>query len=125
MSDSDEQTKTDYSGVVIVLLLLPIFLLFRHFGRVDLALPACIYLGMIFVAVRIRWDLRGYVWFWCTMVLILLVQVIVVILIPFPHIKVTRISILPIGLADFLIILGAIRLVEKFVVRTVPSQDEE
>ena len=74
MSDSDQQTKTDYSGVVIGLLLLPIFLLFRHLGRVDLALPACIYLGMILLAVRIRWDLRGRVWFWCTIVLILLVR---------------------------------------------------
>jgi hypothetical protein len=118
MPDSDEQTKTDYSGFIIFLLLVPVFLLFKYFGKVNLALPACTYLGMVLVAVRIRWSLRRYVWFWFTIALIFLIQALLVILVPFPHIKVTRISILPIGVADFLLILGAINLVEKFAVNT-------
>ena len=125
MPDTDEQTGTDYSAVAILILLLPVFLLFRHFGRIDLALPACIYLGMILVAIRIRWDLRKHLWFWCTVIIVLLLQTLAIILIPFPHITVTRITILPIGLADFLIILGVIRFVETVIIKAVPPQDEE
>jgi hypothetical protein len=125
MADAEEQNKTDYTGAIITVALLPVFLLFRQFGRVDLALPACLCLGMIMVAIRIRWDLRNHLWFWATIVFVLLLQVCAVLLIPFPYITVNRISLLPIGFADFLVILGAVHFVEKFIVAAVPPVEEE
>jgi hypothetical protein len=121
METPDQQQGTDYSGVVIGVVLLPVFLIFRHFGRVDLALSACIILGMIMLAIRMRWDLRSRVWFWATIVFVLLLHVPLLLLVPFPHIMVNRITLLPIGLADFLITWGAVRFVEKFIVKAAPS----
>jgi hypothetical protein len=126
MADIEEQEPSNGSIVIIgIATMLPVFLLFRHFGRDDLALPACICVGMILVAIRIRWDLRKRFWFWATIVLVLLLLVPLVLLVPFPHITVNRITLMPIGFADFLLILGAVKFVERFIVRYVPPDEEE
>jgi hypothetical protein len=45
-------------------------------------------------------------------------------LIQWPHIWVPGLALLPIGLADVLIILGAVRFVEKFIVKSPPPDEE-
>lgn len=118
MTDSEEEQPANSSVVIVACcIMLPVFLVFRHFGKIDLALPACIYAGMIIVAARMRWDLRKRFWFWTTIAIVLMLHVPVLLLIPFPHIVVNRITLLPIGFADFLLILSAVRIVERFVVK--------
>jgi hypothetical protein len=113
MEDLEDQNPPDSSFVIAALaIMLLTFLLFRHFGRVDLALPASICLGMAVCLIRIRWDLRKRFWFWATILLVLLLHVPVILLVRFPRMTVNRVTLLPIGFADLLIVWGAVRFVE-------------
>jgi hypothetical protein len=76
-------------------------------------------------AIRMRWELRNRPWFWMTIILVLLAQVPLILIIPFPRIIANRITLLPLGFANFLIIVGAIRLVEKIIVKAPPADEEE
>ena len=119
-----EKKPTNYTGVIIGAVMLPVFLLFRHFGRVDLALPACTYMGMILFAIVLRWKLRTKFWFWAVILVALALHVYLLVNFSWPQFRVTRISLLPIGLADLLIILGMIQLVGKFIVRDSAIDDD-
>jgi hypothetical protein len=123
--EPEEQKSTDYTGVIIGAIALPVYFLFRYFGNPDMGLSAFICVGMIMLAVRLRWALRKCFWFWATIVLVLLLHVPVVLMVPWPHMTVNRITLLPIGFAELLIVLGAIRFVEKFIVKYVPLDEEE
>jgi hypothetical protein len=81
---------------------------------------------MIAAVIKIRWDLRKYVWFWATIVLILALHVPLFYLVRWPQGKFPTIAYtLPIGIVDFFIILGAVRLAEKIFLKDSCSDDEQ
>jgi len=117
---------TDYTGLKIVAILAPVFLLFVLLGNADMGLTACIALGMIMLAIKIRWNLRKHVWFWGVIVFILAVHVPLFVLLRWPKGNFpTIVYTLPIGIADFLIVLGAVGLAEKLFSKDSSSNDEE
>jgi hypothetical protein len=120
----DPGDLTYYFVLSAFVVMLFVQFLFRHYGMRDLALPASLCVGMIICAIRLRWKLRDRWWFWATIAAVLILHVPVVLLVPFPHIVVNRVTLLPIGLADCLIILGAVRLVERFLARPSSSGEE-
>ena len=63
MFDYDPPKKkepTDYTGLKILAILAPVFLLFIYLGKADLGLTATIVLGMIILVITIRWNLRTF-----------------------------------------------------------------
>lgn len=58
------------------------------------------------------------------MVLVLTLELPVVLTIKWPHKWVPAVELLPIGLAGYLIAIGAIRFVERFIVKSVPPDEE-
>jgi Ca2+/Na+ antiporter len=127
--EENEQPKkkpTDYTGVVIGVILLPVLLLFIHLDKQDMGRSVCIVLGMIMLAIRVRWDLRRHFWFWAVIVLVLALHVPLFFIFQWPRGLngwLPAIGSLPIGLADVLIILGAVRFVEKFIVKSPPTEE--
>jgi hypothetical protein len=111
-NENDEKKRTDYTGVIIGAMLLPMLLFFTYLGKDDMGLSVCTCLGMIMLAIRVRWELRKYLWFWITIVFILVLHVPLVLIFQWPSGWLSAKVVLPIGLADCLIIIGAIRLVE-------------
>lgn len=61
-----EESPTDWSGTIIGAMLLPVFAVVTFLVNADVALTACIILGLIILAIKLRWDLRKHVWFWVT-----------------------------------------------------------
>jgi hypothetical protein len=109
-----EKEPTDYTGLIIAAILAPVLILFLYFGKVDLGLTAFIVLGVIVFAIKIRWNLRKHVWFWVTIILILALHVPLVFIVRWPQGKVPMIAYtMPFGIADFLVILGALGLAER------------
>ena len=106
------------------IILLPVFFFFRHIGREDMGLNIGMCLGMFVIAIRIRWDLRTRFWFWGVIVLLFAFHVPFFCLIQWPHVWVPGVALLPIALADLMIILGAVRFVEKFIVKASISSEE-
>jgi hypothetical protein len=105
-------------------ILLPVFLLFRHFGKTDMGLNAFICLGIALLVIKIYWKLRTRFWFWTVIVLILALHVPLVLRVQWPHVWVPGIALLPIGLADLFIYVGAVKFTERFIVKIAPAEEE-
>jgi hypothetical protein len=94
-----------------------LFFLFAYLGDPGRGMAAAGSVGMIAVAVRYFWDLRSRTWFWVTIGFTILAHVPVIVLIRWPFNKYSYVQMLPIGLLDFAIAYGVVRLVEFAVER--------
>lgn len=129
--DENEQPSTkkraDYTGVIIAAILTPIFLIFYFLNMEELGRSVFIVLGMTMIAIRVRWDLRKRIWFWAIIVILLALHLPLLFLFRWPngfHGWLPAVGTLPIGLADLLIILGAVHLAEKLIVKSPPDEDQ-
>ncbi len=125
MTTGAQKKPTDYTGLIIVVLLLPVYLAFYFLGQEELGRSVSLVLGMVLLAIRVRWDLRKHLWFWAIIVLVLLLHVPLVFRFRWPdgfHGWLPAYAMLPIGLADLLIILGAVGFVEKYIVKAPPAE---
>ena len=118
MVDYNPLKKTeplDYTGVKIGAMLLPVFALFAFLGYADMGLTVFIVLGAIVLAIKIRWKMRKHIWFWAIIIFMLAVHVPVFLIVRWPQGSTpTLFYAIPFGIADFLIISGALRLAEGF-----------
>jgi hypothetical protein len=121
--EPEEQGAGKYIGHIIFLITLPVLLYFTHIGNTELGLKVGICLGMNIFAVVVRWDLRRHWWFWAVIVLVLALNVPLVLNIPWPERRVPPLALLPIGLADMLLAIGAVRFVEKYIVKAPPANE--
>jgi len=121
-----EEKPTDYTGPIIVAMLAPMFFLFVFLDKPDMGLATCIVLGMAMIAVRLRWKLRKHLWFWATVVFILVAEAPLLSIVRWPQGKTpTLVYTLPVGIVEFLLIMGAIGLAEKLFSKGSSSTDEE
>jgi hypothetical protein len=107
-------------------MLAPVFLLFVVLDKADMGLAACIVLGMAMIAIRLRWRLRKHFWFWAIISFILVLQVPLLSIVRWPQGKApTLVYTMPVGIAEFLLIMGAIGLAEKLFSKGSPPDGEE
>src|SRR5579859_4008355 len=92
-----ESKSPDYTSVIILAILSPVFFFFRHIGKTDIGLNVMIGLGMCMLAIRVRWDLRTRLWFWCVIAFLLALHVPLFLMIQWPHRWVSGQALLPIG----------------------------
>jgi hypothetical protein len=71
----ERKEPTDYTGLVILAMLAPLFCFFIYLGKAEMGFTACLVLGLSMVAIKLRWKLRKHVWFWAAIALILLLHV--------------------------------------------------
>ena len=120
----EEEQPTDWTGLKIGGLLLPVFLLFVWLGNADMGLTACIVLGMIMLAIKLRWDLRRRIWFWVIIAVISALHIPLLFIIRWPQGKGPTLAYtMPIGIVDFALILGAVTLAEKIFLKGSSSDD--
>ncbi len=128
MSDHDPRRAkqpVDYTGLKIVAILAPVFFLFVFLGNADMGLTVCIVLGMVMLAIKLRWNLRKHIWFWAVIVFILALHIPLFFMVRWPQGKLpTLFYTMPIGIADFLIISGVLSLAEKYLSKGSSSTDE-
>lgn len=120
-----EESSTDWTGTIIGALLLPVLFFFISIGKGELGFTACIVLGLSMIAVRLRWDLRRHVWFWATVILILTLHIPLLLVVRWPESNVPTLAYaLPLGIADFGLIMAGISLAQKIFSKG-PSSDEK
>ena len=128
MFEREREAKglTDYTGLKIGAILLPMLLLFAYFGKEDMGLAIVIVLAMITVAIKIRWNLRKHIWFWAIIVFVLALHVPLFFVVRWPQGNVpTLFYTLPFAIVDFLIISGILGLAEKLLSRDSSPKDEK
>jgi hypothetical protein len=120
-----EKSSTDWSGTIIGVMLLPVFFVFVFLGKAELGFNVMLVLGLVMIAVRLRWKLRRYAWFWATIVFVLLLHIPFLFLVHWPQSRVPTIAYsLPLGIVDFLLISGSISLAQR-VFGNGSSDDDE
>src|SRR5579863_3194081 len=80
-----EKEPVDYTGLKFAAILAPVFFLFVYVGNADMGLAACMVLGAIMFAIKIRWNLRKHLWFWATIVFVLALHVPLVFVVRWPQ----------------------------------------
>ncbi|MDR3560861.1 MAG: hypothetical protein P4N59_05405 [Negativicutes bacterium] len=121
----EDKEPVDYTGLLIGVMVAPVFFLFTFLYNADAGLAACIVLAVILFAIKLRWYLRKHVWFWAIIAVILALHVPLVFMVRWPqgHAP-TLFYTMPLGIADFLIIQGAVGLAEKVFAKGSSSNDE-
>ena len=99
------------AAVAVVSFILFFFILPNHPGTGG-ALSVCL-VGEIMAAAAC-WNRRHHAWFWITLAAMTFVQGALIIFVPWPQTRFPGIVLLPIGLADYAAVYGAIRFVESF-----------
>jgi len=121
-----KKSPTDWSGTIIGVMLLPVFFVFVLLGKAEMGFNLMLVLGLVMIAVKLRWRLRRYAWFWVTIAFVLLLHIPFLFLVHWPQSNVPTIAYsLPLGIADFLLISGAINLAQKVFAKNGSSDDEE
>ena len=108
--EEEEKQPTDYSGLIIGLILLPVFILVTYLANADVALGVVIVLGMTMLAVKMRWYLKKRISFWATIVIVLALHIPLVLMFRLPaHGNVPTLTYtMPIGIVDFFVIIVAV-----------------
>ena len=99
--------------VAIAIICSPLIPILDHFGRFELARPACFALMTILLVIKVCRDIRRRWWFWVTIVAVAALHVPLILYIPWTTKWVPPVAILPICIADLLVILGIVNLAER------------
>ncbi len=121
-----EERRTDYTGLKILGIVAPVFFLFVYLGKAEMGFTVVLILGMILLAIKLHWRLRNHFWFWASIAIVLALHFPLLFLIRWPDTKTPTIAYsMPFGIADFLIISGAIRLSKRLFLKDSSSDDDE
>ena len=112
--DTKDKRRADWTGLLITAIVSPVFFVFVYLGRPKMGFTAVIVLGLSIFAVKLRWRLRRYVWFWVTIIVVLALHVPLLFFIRWPETRVPTLAYsLPFGILDFVLTTVALNLAEK------------
>ncbi len=119
-----EKEPVDYTGLKLAALVAPVFVLVTFLYNADAGLAAYIVVGVMVFAIKLRWYLRKHIWFWAIIAVIFALHVPLIFMVQWPKNAPTIFYAMPIGIADFLIISGALKFAENLMSNGSPSNDE-
>jgi hypothetical protein len=119
-----EKEPVDYTGLKLAALVAPVFVLVTFLYNADAGLAAYIVVGVMVFAIKLRWYLRKHIWFWAIIAVIFALHVPLVFMVQWPKNAPTIFYAMPIGIADFLIISGALKFAENLMSNGSPPNDE-
>jgi hypothetical protein len=106
-----DDDNVDYTGLKILAVLVPVFLLFIYLGRADMGFAVSVVLGMMMLAIKVNWEKRSHWWFWTTVVLVFALHIPLFLIARVPNTKFPTLGLsFPIGILDLVIISGVLRL---------------
>src|SRR5437879_4463920 len=94
---------------------LPIYWLFDHFGRLNLALPILSSIVVLGFAIAVKWKMRRHVWFWITMTILAALHVPLILFVPWTTKWVPALAIAGIVSVDICVMLAILAVVGKFI----------
>jgi hypothetical protein len=123
---SEQKGTADYTGLIILALVAPLFFLFVYLGKPEMGFTVCLVLGLNMIAIKLRWKLRKHVWFWAPIAFILLLHIPLFFIVRWPQSNIPTIAYsLPLGITDFLLISGAIGLAQKLFSKDSSADGED
>jgi hypothetical protein len=125
-SPTEPQGRADWTGLIMAALAAPVFIFFAYLRKAEIGFTVSLVLCMAMIAIKLRWKLRRHAWFWITIALVLILHIPFFFIVRWPQTKIPTIAFsMPLGIADFLLISGAISLAEKLFSKGHPSDVED
>lgn len=125
-NEREGEERSKMAAFYICIALVPLFFFIDHLGTYDLAMNICFCLFVNAAVIRTRWKLRNYVWFWVVMVLIVVLELPIAFTVRWPSRQwVPAVALLPIAFAGYLFAMGVVKLVEHFMVKDSPSDQDQ
>jgi hypothetical protein len=126
LDEPKRERRTDWTGTLIGLALLPVFFVFVWLDKAEMGFTVFIILGMIILAIKLQWKLRKHIWFWATIAVVLAIHVPLIFIVRWPDTRIPTIAYsMPLGIADFLVISGAIALSKMLFLKGSSSGDND
>jgi hypothetical protein len=89
--------------------------LLDHAGKFDLSRPVLYSIGMLGVAIALRWKLRRHAWFWGTLGVFAGLHVLLILLIAWTTKWIPAIVVIPIGIGDLYLMPWVFSVVGRFL----------
>ncbi len=124
-AERKKQLTTWLWSMAAVVLTSPFFFLFNSVGKSGTGRAAWLSAVAILLAMKVRWELRNYLWFWLTMACIVGAHIPLVLLVPWTSRWIPAIGLLPIVVADIAVIFGCLHLIEKWRSPNSGSKDSD
>jgi len=113
---SAKRLRLPWWGVLCIIIgALPVYWLFDHFGRLNIALPILNVIAVLAFVLALMQKLRPHAWFWITMTVIAALHVPLILFIPWGARWVPALGIAAIDSLDFCLILWILFAVGKFM----------
>lgn len=113
-AERKKQLTTWLWSMAAAVLTSPLFFLFNSVGESGTGRAAWLSAMAILISMKVRWELRKYLWFWLTMAFIVAAHFPLVLLVPWTSQWVPAAGLLPIMVADIAAIFGILHLIEKW-----------
>jgi hypothetical protein len=107
------QRQSYFFALKLGLCVAPVMAIFFAVGRADLARPVCIAIVAAAVAVRQKWEYHHRRWFWFVIAGVILMHLPILIFFVFPNRWIPALLLMPVALADYVIMIVAIRIAAK------------
>jgi hypothetical protein len=104
-----------WAVLCIIIGALPIYWLFDHFGRLNIALPILNVVAVLGFMLALKRKLWPHTWFWITMAVIALLHIPLILFIPWGTRWVPALAIAGIDSLDFCLILWILSVVGKLM----------
>lgn len=102
-------------SIAVVIITSPLCLIFIYFGEPGRGRAAWLFLGVLLVAIKVRWELRRYAWFWGTIALIGMAETLMVMFVPWTSKWIPAVVMLPFCIIDGLSVLWVFQTVERWM----------
>ena len=99
-------------GFLIAICTLPVMLPFVLLNESGRGWNAWLFTMILVGIVRVRWELRGYIWFWLTVVGLLGLHVPLILWAPWTNVNYLGMAMAPVILVDFAVVYGVIKIAE-------------
>ena len=104
--------------LMILVIGAPATFLLALYGRLELAWPLMMSIGVLWFVIWLKWDLRRSAWFWITIAAVGSIHLAIILLVPWSSSWRPAAMMAGLGALDFLLILWLILFVEKVMGKT-------
>lgn len=104
-------------GLLVAVLTFPVAMAVSHFSDPGRGRAAGIALALMIGGMWAFWHQRRHAWFWMAIAALTVIHVVLIVLVPWSNKSFPAPALWPVGIVDFAVICGFIKLVEKTMSR--------
>jgi hypothetical protein len=117
-----EKIRVPWWGLLcVVVVSLPIYWLFDHFGKLKIALPILNCIAVLAFAIEIKWNLRRRFWFWTVIAILAALHIPLILFVPWTDKWIPAAAIAGLDSLDLILMLAILSIVEKNVAKPKPT----